>query len=90
MVDSRLIVFANGTKVWYLKSGSVYHRTDGPAVERLDGYKAWYLYGLRHRIDGPAIMYPNGQKYYWLNGTEYTEEHYLQAVIEYKLKQFIG
>jgi hypothetical protein len=32
-----------GTKRWYLNVK--WHREDGPAIEYLDGSKAWYLYG---------------------------------------------
>jgi hypothetical protein len=38
------------------------HRDDGPAIERKDGYKAWYADGRRHRESGPAIEDPNGYK----------------------------
>jgi hypothetical protein len=36
------------------KIGSKYHRTDGPAFENKNGYKAWYIDGKKHREDGPA------------------------------------
>ena len=45
-----------------------YHRLDGPAVEWLDGSKAWWVNGYRHRIDGPAIEYASGRKAWWVNG----------------------
>ena len=32
-----------GTKRWYLNDE--FHRTDGPAIEYIDGDKAWYLNG---------------------------------------------
>ena len=35
---------------------------DGPAIERGNGYKAWYKDGKRHRLDGPAYEYANGTK----------------------------
>jgi hypothetical protein len=44
------------------------HRTDGPAVERADGIKRWYLNGQKHRTDGPAIEYDDGTKVWYLNG----------------------
>ena len=40
---------------------TILHRTDGPAVESVDGYKTWYLNGVRHRLDGPAVVYPDGE-----------------------------
>jgi hypothetical protein len=45
----------------------VLHREDGPAAERHDGIKHWYLNGKRHREDGPAVEWPNGIKYWWLS-----------------------
>ena len=44
------------------------HRTDGPAVEYADGYRAWYLNGKLHRVDGPAIERANGSREWYLNG----------------------
>ena len=38
------------------------HKTDGPAIEYANGYKAWFIEGKRHRTDGPAIEYANGHK----------------------------
>ena len=59
----------NGSKdkEWYL-NGKL-HRTEGPAIEQANGYKAWYLNGERHRTDGPAVEWTNGTfKEWWLNG----------------------
>ncbi len=33
-----------GDKRWYLNGE--YHRTDGPAIEHLNGNKYWYLNGI--------------------------------------------
>jgi hypothetical protein len=38
-----LLKYPNGSKCW-LFYGNL-HREDGPAVENIDGYKAWYLNG---------------------------------------------
>ena len=59
-------VDADGTRCWYNESNQL-HRTDGPAVERADGTKEWYLNGECHRVDGPAIEYANGTKHWYLN-----------------------
>ncbi len=61
----------------YYNSQDLYHREDGPAVEHIDGYKAWYINGLYHRLDGPAIEYPNGDKYYYLMDIIYFYEEWL-------------
>jgi hypothetical protein len=45
-----------------------FHRIDGPAIEGLDGFKAWYVNGKRHRVNGPAIEYPNDSKSWYING----------------------
>jgi hypothetical protein len=68
---SGVAVWPSGTLVWYLK-GKI-HCEDGPAWERVDGYKAWFVDGKRHRKDGPAIVYPNGNEFWYLNGKEYSK-----------------
>ena len=45
-------VNANGNKEWYLNGK--YHRTDGPAIERVNGDKAWYL-NSEYITDNPLI-----------------------------------
>lgn len=44
------------------------HRVDGPAVERPNGYRAWWLNGELHRVDGPAIEYADGTRAWWVDG----------------------
>jgi len=58
----------------YRNSKSQLHREDGPAVERTDGTKAWYLNGKRHREDGPAIEDADGYKSWYLNGKRHRED----------------
>ena len=50
------------------------HREDGPAVEVVDGCKAWYLNGKLHCEDGPAIEYADGTKHWYLNGERHRED----------------
>lgn len=57
----------DGTKFWFKENSFILHREYGPAIERSNGDKAWYLNGELHRIDGPAIEYSNGDKRYYLN-----------------------
>ena len=52
------------------------HREDGPAIERADGYKAWYLNGKMHREDGPAIERAAGYKAWYLNGEQLSEAEF--------------
>lgn len=46
--------------IYYFDEKNQFHREDGPAVKRSDGYEAWYIHGKRHREDGPAITYKDG------------------------------
>jgi hypothetical protein len=43
------------------------HREDGPAVERADGTKEWYLNGRHYRENGPTVELPNGTKVWYMN-----------------------
>jgi hypothetical protein len=54
-----------GTKYWYLH-GKL-HRTDGPAIEWVDGTKYWYLNAKFHRTDGPAIERAEGSKEWYFH-----------------------
>jgi hypothetical protein len=62
-----MTVDGSGTKFWRNSEGEL-HRTDGPAIEYLDGYKAWWVDGKIHRTDGPAIEYTSGTKEWWVEG----------------------
>ena len=44
MTTPTMTIDAKGTKEWRLNGE--FHREDGPAVERADGNKLWYLNGL--------------------------------------------
>ena len=64
---STLYVDDKGNNFHRLPNGK-YHRVDGPAVERTNGYKEWWIDGKLHRTDGAAIDYGNGDREWWLNG----------------------
>jgi hypothetical protein len=49
------IRYYNAIKQW--------HRTDGPAVEYINGNKSWYINGKSHHLDGPAAIWTNENKY---------------------------
>jgi hypothetical protein len=58
-----------GNKFYYKdKAMTVIHRLDGPAIERADGTKYWYVDDKRHRIDGPAMEYADGYKAWFVDG----------------------
>lgn len=61
-----LIIDSYGNRRWY--KDNLFHREDGPAIERNDGYKAWYLCGKRHREDGPAVELSDGNKIWYHTG----------------------
>ena len=97
MIEYKVKVYPNGTKVWWLKDKL--HREDGPAWEAANGNKEWWLNGQRHREDGPAIEYGDGNKSWFLNGEYLTEKEFnnttqtkeltikeLEAKLGYKIK----
>ena len=72
-------VDASGTVCYFNAQGQL-HRVYGPAVERPNGYRAWYQNGLLHRLDGPAIECPNGYRAWYINGKPLTQAEWQQAV----------
>jgi hypothetical protein len=70
---NNLIVDSEGNKKWYNSDGKL-HRTDGPAVEYINGDKIWYLNGKKHREDGPAFEWLDGSKAWYINGKKHRED----------------
>ena len=62
--------------VRYRNSDDQLHREDGPAVERSDGSRMWYLNGKLHREDGPAVERPNGTRFWYRNGERLSKEEF--------------
>jgi len=62
--------------VRYCNSKGQNHRLDGPAVEWLDGDKAWWVNDKLHRLDGPAIVSFNDSTEWWLRGIQYTKSQH--------------
>lgn len=54
-------------KIIWTKNGKI-HRSDGPAVESIDGGCKWYRNGLPHRRDGPAEITSTGKMLYYIDG----------------------
>lgn len=71
-----------GNRCWYNKQRQ-YCRTDGPAIEWVDGTKCWYVNGLLHRLNGPAVEFANGYKRWYIEGKEYTEEEFTLLAFVY-------
>ena len=44
------------------------HRTDGPAIEYMDGSRSWFQNHLLHRTDGPAYDGADGTQEWFQNG----------------------
>jgi hypothetical protein len=61
------------------------HRTDGPAIERANGYKAWYFNGKLHRTDGPAIEYADGTKEWWYKDKKISEKKFNSKDFQVKI-----
>ena len=70
---------SDGTLRYYDAQG-LPHREHGPAVERVDGYRAWYQNGLLHRPDGPAIERTDGSKAWHINDRRLSEAEWQQQV----------
>ena len=57
----------SGTTRWRNSAGQL-HRIDGPAVERADGSRMWWVNDHLHRTDGPAVEYADGSRKWYING----------------------
>jgi len=50
------------------------HRIDGPAIERNNGDKEWWLHGAWHREGAPAIEHADGYKEWRMHGKKHRED----------------
>jgi hypothetical protein len=59
-----------GNKFYYKDPEmTIFHRTDGPAIEYKAGSREWFVNGKHHRLDGPALEYGNDRhKMWYVNG----------------------
>ena len=76
MQEYRVTVDSQGTVRWHDLKTDKLHRTDGPAVEYVNGNNLWYINDKRHRVDGPAIERADGSKAWYLNDVKHTEEQF--------------
>jgi len=65
-MESTMTTDGYGNKCWRNAAGKR-HRSDGPAVERIDGTKEWCLNGQHHRTDGPAVEWAGGSTEWWVD-----------------------
>jgi hypothetical protein len=70
MQTYKVTVDENKNIRWYNDKDQL-HRLDGPAIERANGYKAWFVDGKRHRLDGPAFEWSDGSKEWWVDGKQH-------------------
>jgi len=78
-MEYKVIVNERGT-YWYKLGTNQLHRTDGPAIERADGSKSWWLNDKLHREDAPAIENADGSKFWYLHGKNLTEAEFNQKM----------
>ena len=58
--------------MYYYLNG-ILHREDGPAIELVNGDRAWWVNGKLHREYDPAIEHGNGTKIWYKNGKLHRE-----------------
>ena len=94
-----LYYYSDGTMKdkYYYKDGTtsttldVYrplHREDGPAIERANGDKFWYIDNKLHRSDGPAVTRKGVDgpqvKYFWIDNEHYSEKDFNKLITRIK------
>ncbi|MFM1755407.1 MAG: hypothetical protein RL621_311 [Bacteroidota bacterium] len=77
------IVYYEDRNVLHLKGGK-YHREDGPAFIRNDGYQAWWFENKLHNLNGPAVIYPDGYEEYWIYGKQFSKENWEKEIAKLK------
>jgi hypothetical protein len=65
------------------------HRVDGPAIERANGTKYWYIHDQLHRTDGPAVEYANGTKEWYIKGKQISEKEFNSNEFQVKIVEVI-
>ena len=69
----KIVVDEYGDKYYY-NSLNQRHRENGPAIERANGSKEWYINNQFHREDGPAIERADGTKAWYIDGKLHRED----------------
>ena len=68
MKEKQYIKEESGSKLYYKDPEmTILHRTDGPAIEFINGQKEWYVNDTLHRLDGPAIEYADGIRMWFID-----------------------
>lgn len=80
MIKLTVKFYKNCTKYGVIKDGKfMLHNPRGPAIEYKNGYKEYYVKGVRHRLDGPALI-EGTRKEFWVNGKRH---NLLGPAVEY-------
>lgn len=66
------VVNRDGDVTW--TDGQSLHREDGPAIERADGTREWWVHGRRHREDGPAVITSAGDRLWFVQGRTHRDD----------------
>jgi len=78
MQEQYIHIDQDGDKFYYKdKAMTIFHRTDGPAVEWVNGSKEWFVDGKKHRLDGPAVEGRDGIKAWYVDGEYLTERRFI-------------
>jgi hypothetical protein len=72
---------------YYQGNKLIFHKEDGPAIEYINGNKAWYIHGKLHREDGPAREGFNGFNFWYLEGNIIKEKDFEEALRVYKVSK---
>ncbi|MFW5794453.1 MAG: hypothetical protein ACOCV1_03110 [Bacillota bacterium] len=71
--------FSYSNKAIYYLKDNLYHRQNGPAIIRSDGWLTWYFNGKKHRENGPA-EYLIGDSFFsswFINGCRIDKEVFI-------------
>jgi len=75
MKEQFIHIDEDGDRFYYSdREMKILHRVDGPAIERADGTKEWWINHKLHREDGPAVEYECGYKEWWIDGEVHRED----------------
>jgi hypothetical protein len=59
--------YKDGTTSGKINESKILHRVGGPAIEKADGTKVWWVDGKCHRVDGPAVEHSNGYRMWFVH-----------------------
>jgi hypothetical protein len=72
---------------WWTNGKDQLHHIGGPAIERSDGSKEWWVNGYPHNTNGPAILWANGYRAWYVNGKKLTEQEFNDLQLKQELEE---